>query len=90
MAVIYVDHARIQLGRMKMSHMMADSSDELRDAAIMLRIDPRHIQHLGTPQEHLDVCESKRQIALANGAKAVTSRELVEMRRLRRGSRPAS
>ena len=64
--MLYVDHARIPFGRMLMSHLIADTPKELHEAAHLLELE-RHIQHPGTPKEHLDVSETKRaqQSALA-------------------------
>ncbi len=47
-----------------MSRLVADTPEELRQAAERLRIDPRHIQYPGTWKEHLDVSRSKRQQAI--------------------------
>ena len=61
--MLYVDHARIPYGRMLMSHLMADTPEELREMAGKLKME-RWIQHPGTPKEHLDVSESKREEAI--------------------------
>ena len=76
--MIYVDHAAIRYGRMKMSHLSADTQEELRDIADKLGL-RRWIQHPDTWKEHLDVSESKRREAIALGALEITSRELVRL-----------
>ena len=81
--MVYVDHARIPYGRMLMSHLMADTPDELREIAGKLNIE-RHIQHPGTPKEHLDVSESKREAAIRMGAASVTGRQLAAIIRSKR------
>ena len=81
--MIYVDHARLPFGRMKMSHLMADTHEELVQMAVLLGLE-RYIQHVGAPDEHLDVCESKRGQALRNGAFPVESRFLVTVVRRKR------
>ena len=83
---VYVDDARISFRRMKMSHMMADTTDELLDMAERLHLQDKWIQKAGTPEEHFDVCESYRQRAIGYGAKSVTSRDLVELVRRKRGN----
>ena len=85
--MVYVDHARIPYGRMLMSHLMADTPDELREIARKLNIE-RHIQHPGTPKEHLDVSQSKRAEAIKMGAASVTGRQLVEIIRSKRSDPP--
>ena len=82
--MLYVDHARIPFRRMKMNHLVADTSQELAAAAAALNLPPGSIQHPNTPKEHLDVCESKRTLALAMGAKPIDGRELVTIIRGRR------
>ena len=83
--MLYVDHARIPYGRMLMSHLMADTPEELREAAEQLGLSAR-IQRPGTEKEHLDVSETKRREALAMGARPVTGKELVNLVRAKRGA----
>ena len=83
--MLYVDHVRIPFGRMLMNHLMADTPEELREAAEQLGLSA-YIQHTGTEKEHLDVSETKRREALAMGARAVTGRELVNLVRTKRGA----
>ena len=82
--MLYVDHARIPFRRMLMNHLLADTREELEQAIIDLGLPPGIIQHPGEPKEHLDISESKRQLALKLGAKPITGKELVEMVRRRR------
>ena len=81
--MIYVDHARIPYGQMLMSHLMADTPEELREMAKKLEIE-RYIQYPGTPKEHLDVSEYKRAEAIRMGAASVTGRQLAEIIRSKR------
>ena len=62
---LYVDHARLCYGRMKMSHLVADTLEELAEAAKRLGLQ-RWVQYRGEGKEHLDVCESKRTEAIKN------------------------
>jgi len=81
---VYVDHARIPYGRMLMSHMLADTREELLAMARRIGIAERWMQKRGTPSEHFDICDSKRALALRHGAEAVTSRQIVEIIRAKR------
>lgn len=65
-----------RFGRMKMSHMVADTSEELRAMASLIGLDEKHIQHEGTPREHFDVSMAKRKEAVLYGAVELTMREL--------------
>ena len=77
--MLYVDHAGIAYGRMKMSHLVSDTSEELYEAARQLGLF-RWIQHKGEPKEHLDVSDGKRREAImVLGAKPVESRELIDL-----------
>ena len=79
---LYVDHYRAHLGRMRMSHLMADTSEELQSACRTLGLKLSYIHG-----DHLDVSDSKRAIAIKElGAVEVSSRALVELRRGARAS----
>ena len=84
--MLYVDHVRIPFGRMLMNHLMADTPEELREAAERFGLSA-YIQHPGTEKEHLDVSETKRREALAMRARPVTGREIVGLVRARRGAK---
>ena len=45
---------------MRMSHLIADSPEELREAADALGLKREYIQYPGTWKEHLDVSQSRR------------------------------
>ena len=85
---VYVDDMHLrpmgQLNRMKMSHMIADTPEELRLMAALIGVSSKHIQHPGTPNEHLDVAKSKRALAVSEGAIEITMREAVEIVRRKR------
>ena len=59
-----------QFGRMKMSHLMADSTDELLDMADRIGVARRWIQQAGQGRhrEHFDIAKSKRDLAIREGA----------------------
>lgn len=81
---VYVDDARVAYGRMKMCHMMADSTEELIAMAESVGVHRRHLQFASTEREHFDVCLSSRRKAVSLGAIEVSSRHLVEIIRARR------
>ena len=76
-----------RFGRMKMSHMIADSTDELLEMADAIGVARRWIQQSGGPQEHFDISMSKRRIAVGAGAIELTVYELVDRIRARRDAR---
>ena len=78
--MVYVDAPRHRLGRMIMCHMMADTEEELHAMAARIGVARRHFQG-----DHYDICKTMRGRAIALGAQAVSSRDLVRLRR-RRGT----
>ena len=66
---------------MKMCHMIADTRKELLDMAFKIGVDLKWIQYPGTEHEHFDICLSKKQLAIQNGAKEITARELVTIQK---------
>lgn len=83
--MVYVDNMRRPLGRMLMSHMIADTRAELDAMAVALGIGPRFIQDEGKYREHYDICQRARGEAVALGAVEITQRELAFMLQGRRG-----
>ena len=86
---VYVDHMRAPLGRMKMCHMIADSTEELLAMADRIGVARRWIQKAGTSHEHFDIALSKRALAVEAGAKEITRRELGRILRERSQPKPA-
>ena len=74
--MVYVDDMHKspigKLGRMKMSHMVADTTEELLDMATKIGVAHKWIQDSGGHQEHFDICLSKRAKAIEFGAKEIT------------------
>lgn len=77
---VYVDDMRNPLGRMLMCHMLADTPAELHAMADQIGVARRH--HQG---DHYDICQAKRALAVRYGAREVTRREMVQIRRRVRG-----
>ena len=79
--MVYVDDMyKYPMGKyrnMCMSHMIADTTEELLDMARKIGVKVKWIQNPGQPKrEHFDICASKRALAIRNGAVAVTMQEL--------------
>lgn len=80
----YVDNARIPYRGMLMSHLIADTPEELWSMAGRLGLRAAWAQHVNTWQEHFDISQTKRAEAIRYGAVEVTQRELVRILRDRR------
>ena len=76
---VYVDDMQAAYGRMRMSHMLADSSEELLAMADRIGLARRWLQYAGDAKEHFDVCQQYRQRALAAGAQAISMREVARL-----------
>lgn len=74
---VYVDDYFAQFSRMQMSHLIADSHDELLSFIDRIGVQRKWIQKQGTHQEHFDVCKSKRLLAIDAGAIQLTPKQLV-------------
>ena len=81
----YVDdmylHPMGRFGRMKMSHLVADTLDELHAMADRIGVARRWVQHAerGKGWVHYDISMEKRQLAIAAGAVPITMRQLAMM-----------
>ncbi|MGN6422005.1 MAG: DUF4031 domain-containing protein [Asticcacaulis sp.] len=76
---VYVDDMyRYPMGRfrrMKMSHMIADSREELDAMADKIGVARRWIQNAGTHQEHYDIAMTARVKAVQSGAIEISLRD---------------
>ncbi|AOJ09647.1 DUF4031 domain-containing protein [Burkholderia mayonis] len=70
---------RVGQRTMKMSHMIADTREELIDMARSIGLNTRHIQKPRTHGEHFDICLSYRERAVAAGAVPITLRQCSAM-----------
>lgn len=81
--MVYVDDMyKMKLGRfgrMKMSHMRADTTEELLEMVEKIGLNKKWIQDKGTNREHFDISLMMRKKAIENGAIEVTTREMVRM-----------
>lgn len=73
---VYVDNMRAAYGRMKMCHMVADSTDELLAMADKIGVARKWLQKAGTAHEHFDIALSKRDLAVKAGAKEVSMMDM--------------
>jgi hypothetical protein len=86
MTVFVDDMHESELGRyrnMRMSHMIADTSEELKAMADLIGVSRRWIQHKGGHREHFDIAMSKRALAIAAGAVPITVKQCAAMCRRR-------
>lgn len=77
---VYVDSAKNKTPmypHMVFSHMIADTHDELLAMVDAIGVQRKWIQKAGQYDEHFDIVQSKRALAIANGAKEVSPKELV-------------
>lgn len=81
--MVYVDSYFAPYGRMQMSHMIADTLEELHSMADKIGVARRWFQGQAS-FPHYDVCKSKRELAIAFGAMPLEKRPFVmKMRELR-------
>lgn len=80
---VYVDdmykYPMGRYGRMKMSHMIADTEDELHAMADKIGVARKWYQG-----DHYDICMEKRRRAVEAGATELTIRELSKLALLKR------
>ena len=74
----YSDLTGRNFGRMKMSHMVADTKEELLQMCDKIGVQRKWIQYEGDYKEHFDICLSKKKKAIEFGAIQLDARELVE------------
>ena len=75
--MVYVDTYEQPYGPYVMSHMIADTTDELLEMVDAIGVKRKHIQYAGTDREHFDVCLTKRAAAVRLGARLIHPKELV-------------
>lgn len=75
--MVYVGNLEFPYGRMLMSHMMADTEEELHIMAQSIGIARKWFQDHKHSLPHYDICKSKKLLAIQKGAEQVTDRWLV-------------
>ena len=83
--MVYVDNMRAPHKGYIMCHMIADSTEELLAMVDLIGVKREYIQDAGTYREHFDIALSKKKLALKNGAKLITTRELGDILRAKKG-----
>lgn len=87
---VYVDDMHLypmgQFGRMKMSHLLADTDEELHAMADKIGVARRWHQAPPRHDSHYDIALSKRAQALAHGAISITLRQASAMNLRRRAT----
>lgn len=81
----YIDDAFIERNvryrsgfvRSRWCHLIADTHEELEEAARAAGLSPSWIQEAGTAKEHYDLTEERRERALKKGVIPITMREMV-------------
>lgn len=81
-AMVYVDNfyetGAGNYGRMKMSHITADTKEELLEMIDKIGVQRKWIQSHSNGWPHFDICMSKRIKAIKCGATAINFREYAE------------
>lgn len=83
---VYVDSGRIPYGRMLMSHMLADTVEELHAMADRVGLKRKWFQDAGTVP-HYDLCQAKRAWAIELGAVVADRHRVVALIRAHRAAR---
>jgi hypothetical protein len=74
--MVYVDTAKNKYGRMIMSHMIADTEQELHDMAQVIGVKRKWFQNKAS-FPHYDICQNSKLKALENGAIELQRRPFV-------------
>ena len=83
--MVYVDDMNAQYGRMKMSHLLADSDEELHAMAAKIGVARKWWQSPEkTSGSHYDIALSKKSLAIQYGAIEITWRQAGAMNSRRR------
>jgi hypothetical protein len=81
---VYVDDTNAPYGRMLMSHMIADTQEELLQMCDIIGVQRKWIQYEGTYKEHFDIAKSAKAKAIQAGAVEITWRQTGHMIKNRR------
>lgn len=76
---VYVDDMEMPYKGMKMSHMIADTTEELLSMVDKIGVQRKWIQFPNTYKEHFDICIAKKIKAVELGAVPITWREYAIM-----------
>ena len=76
---VYVDDMNRAYRRMKMSHMIADTDEELHKMADIIGVSRRHFQGPPKHRPHYDICLEKKALAIKAGAFPISLRQAAVM-----------
>ncbi|MEM9550531.1 MAG: DUF4031 domain-containing protein, partial [Pseudomonadota bacterium] len=82
---VHVDNMKAGFGRMKICHIMADTTEELLAKADKNVVARNWIQDAETVHEHFDIAQSKRALAVQFGAVEFRMRDIGVPIRKKRG-----
>jgi len=77
--MVFIDNFNVEYRRMKMSHMIADTDEELYKM-----IDKIGVQKKWKHNDHYDICLSKKKLAIKNGAIEITAFEMGKINYLKK------
>lgn len=86
---VYVDSERNQYRHMVMSHMVADTLEELHAMAQRLGLKRSWFQVSRNGMPHYDICQTKRAQAITFGAEVIDRRKMAELVRKHREAKAA-
>lgn len=81
---VFVDTMKAKYRNMIMCHMVADTDEELHAMADLIGVNRKWHQKAGTEHSHYDICLKKKALAIAEGAKEISRRDLVLLIRKKR------
>ena len=76
--MVYVGIRQYKFGRMFLSHMVADTLDELHEMANKIGINKKWFQDKEN-KPHYDICKMKKLLAIKFGAVLVDDREIIKI-----------
>ena len=76
--MVYIGKNEYKYGRMIMSHMIADSLEELHEMADKLKLKRSWFQDKPN-RPHYDICKSYKQKALNLGAIEISDKEIIKL-----------
>lgn len=86
--VVYVDDMEAPYRGMIMCHMAADTKAELLAMVDLIGVQRKWIQKENTYLEHFDISKGKKELALRNGAKLITRKDLMRIMMAKRKNNP--
>jgi hypothetical protein len=73
--MVYVGNKEYKYRQMLMSHMVADNLIELHAMADKIGVQRKYFQDAKIP--HYDICKNKKQLAILNGAKLISDKQII-------------